>query len=66
MRKKIGFLIAAGATAALLHFAVPSADSAVSQVKEEAVQSCPAQKSCPATQSCPEGKSSCPMAGEKV
>lgn len=66
MRKKIGFLIAAGAAVALLQFAVPSADSAVSEIKEEAAQSCPVEKTCPATKSCPEDKSSCPTSGEKV
>jgi hypothetical protein len=79
MRKKLSYLVAVIAAIGLLQFAIPS-DSAVSEVKEEAVQSCPANKSCPTDKeakdctkvcpedkaSCPEGKASCPTSGAKT
>lgn len=63
MRKKIGYLIAAGAAVALLQLAVPSAESAVTKVEEEAVQTCPATKSCPDESA---KSSSCPATSAKV
>jgi len=68
MRKKLSYLVAVVAAIGLLQFAIPS-DSAVSEVQEETVQSCPADKSCPSakeaeandcTKVCPEDKASCP------
>ena len=63
MRKKISYLIAAGAAVALMQWAVPSADSAVTKVEEEAVKTCPASKSCPDESA---KSSSCPATSEKV
>jgi hypothetical protein len=76
MRRKVSYLIAVVAAIGLLQFAIPSADSAVSEVQEESVQSCPANKGCPSAKeaeakdctkvcpedkaNCPEGKASCP------
>jgi len=70
MRRKISYLVAVAAAIGLLQFAIPSADSAVSEVQEETVQSCPTSKSCPTakeasdtkdcTKVCPEDKASCP------
>ena len=70
MRRKVSYLIAVVAAIGLLQFAIPSADSAVSEVQEETVQSCPSAKEaeakdctkvCPEDKaSCPEGKASCP------
>lgn len=72
MRRKFSYLVAVIAAIGLLQFAIPS-DSAVSEVQEETVQSCPANKSCPmdkeakeakdCTKVCPEDKGSCPTSG---
>jgi hypothetical protein len=71
MRRKIAYLAAAAVAVALLQWAVPRAYSAV-EVKEEATQTCPADKKCPAdkncpvSKSCPKGRAGCPMSGTRT